>query len=304
VVLRWPGVNVDYGTLDNGHDAEVRASLTLFGDHVGRGLAAIGVSEHDVLLSQPWNLMVVWDPQAVWCVFAPLSGGAAEVHWVDHGNVWSEATLTEQVERQFGWSSLQIVRLPHPGTVGGDAQILAAAKAYVAKVERTTRLAGLGDLTGVEHLEPQLRLFLEDHPDPDRNVFVMMRFDPSPQLQQVHAAIVDTLAARNIKAVRADGRDYTGDLWSNIEIYLTGCKYGIAVFEDINQRDFNPNVSLELGYMLGRRKRCLILKEKRLPRLPTDVVGKLYKGFDSYDIDATVSSEVGRWIDVDLGLKP
>jgi len=43
------------------------------------------------------------------------------------------------------------------------------------------------------------------------------------------------------------------------------------------------------------------LKEKRLPRLPTDVVGKLYKGFDSYDIDATVSSDVGRWIDVDLG---
>lgn len=262
------------------------------------------MSEHDVLLSQPWNLLVVWDPGAVWCVFAPLSGGAAEVHWVDHANVWTEATLGEQVGRQFGWRSLQIVRLPHPGTFGGNAQIRAAAEVYVADVERSARLSGLGDLTGIEHLEPQLRMFLDDHPDPGRNVFVMMRFDPSPQLQQVHAAIVDTLAARNMKAVRADSRDYTGDLWSNIEIYLTGCKYGIAVFEDINQRDFNPNVSLELGYMLGRRKRWLILKEMRLPRLPTDVVGKLYKGFDSYDIDASVSSEVGRWIDVDLGIKP
>ena len=145
MVLRWPGVNVDYGDLDNGRDAEVRASLTLFGDHVGRGLAAIGVSEHDVLLSQPWNLMVLWDPQAVWCVFAPISrGGAAEVHWVDHGNVWSEATLTEQVERQFGWRSLQIVRLLHPGTVGGDAQILAAAEAYVAKAERMTKIGCFG----------------------------------------------------------------------------------------------------------------------------------------------------------------
>jgi len=75
----------------------------------------------------------------------------------------------------------------------------------------------------------------------------MMRFDPSPQLQQVHAAIADTLAARNMNAVRADGRDYTGDLWSNIEIYLTGCKYGIAVFEDINQRDFNPTCHSNSG---------------------------------------------------------
>lgn len=152
------------------------------------------------------------------------------------------------------------------------------------------------------HLEPHLREFLNDHPDPERNVFVMMRFLESPQLDEVHASIRDALAARAFEAVRADGRDYTGELWSNIEVYMTCCRLGIAVFEDIESRDFNPNVSLELGYMLGRRKRCLILKEQRLPDLPADVVHRLYKPFDVFNIGVSVTREVARWVDVDLGI--
>jgi hypothetical protein len=97
-------------------------------------------------------------------------------------------------------------------------------------------------------------------------------------------------------------RDYTGELWSNIEVYMTCSMYGVAVFEDIDKRDFNPNVSLELGYMLANRRRCLILKEQRLPDLPADVVHRLYKPFDMFDIERSVSREVARWVDVDLGI--
>jgi hypothetical protein len=179
--------------------------------------------------------------------------------------------------------------------------IEAAAIQHAAEVERNSRLGRLGDLTGLTHLEPYLRAFLEEHPDPDRNVFVMMRFFDSPQLNEVYAAIKAALAARGFHATRADDRDYTGELWSNIEVYLACCKLGIAVFEDIDQRDFNPNVSLELGYMLGRRKRCLILKEKRLPNLPADVIHRLYKPFDMFDVTNSVTREVSRWIDIDLG---
>jgi hypothetical protein len=130
----------------------------------------------------------------------------------------------------------------------------------------------------------------------------MMRFLHSAQLDEAHAAIKETLADRGFHAVRADDRDYTGELWSNIEVYLTCCRYGIAIFEDIEKRDFNPNVSLELGYMLGQRKRCLILKEQRLPDLPADVIHRLYKSFDMFNVQASVSREVARWIDVDLGI--
>lgn len=150
-------------------------------------------------------------------------------------------------------------------------------------------------------MEPRLREFLNDHPDPDRNVFVIMRFLDSAQLEEAYAAIKSTLADRGFHAVRADDRDYTGELWSNVEVHLTGCKYGIAVFEDIDRRDFNPNVALELGYMIGRNKRCLILKEQRLPVLPADVIHRLYKPFDMFNVTASVSREVARWIDVDLG---
>jgi hypothetical protein len=269
--LNWP-VSFRGGNLDADREAQVRASLDSFGTYIQNGLATVSVSPWDTPLWRPWNLLVVWDPQAVWCVFAPNTGGAAQIDWLEHASIWADATLREEAAKQRGWTQVEIVRLPHPGSPGEDAQIEEVARAYVAAAEMSARLTRLGDLTGVEHLEPQLRQFLDDHPDPARNVFVMMRFHPSPQLQSVHTAIVQTLAARNMKGLRADDRVYIDDLWDNIRVYMTGCRYGIAVYEDIDQRDFNPNVAIELGYMLGHEKRCLILKEKRLPTIPADIV--------------------------------
>src|SRR4051794_33263445 len=130
----------------------------------------------------------------------------------------------------------------------------------------------------------------------------MMRFLQSQQLNDIYEAIKSAFASRGFHAVRADDRDFTGELWSNIEVYMACCNLGVAVFEDIEQRDFNPNVSLELGYMLGRRKRCLLLKEQRLPNLPADVVHRLYKPFDMFDISTSITREILRWVDVDLGL--
>jgi hypothetical protein len=75
---------------------------------------------------------------------------------------------------------------------------------------------------------------------------------------------------------------------------------GIAVFEDIEKREFNPNVALELGYMLARRRRCLILKEQHLPSLPADVINRLYKPFNMFDVTNSVTREIGRWVDIDL----
>jgi nucleoside 2-deoxyribosyltransferase len=83
--------------------------------------------------------------------------------------------------------------------------------------------------------------------------------------------------------------------------YILGSKYGIAVFEEIDEREFNPSVALELGFMLAQNKRCLILKDRRMPRMPTDIVGKLYKEFDTYDITASITAAVESWIR-DIGL--
>jgi hypothetical protein len=39
---------------------------------------------------------------------------------------------------------------------------------------------------------------------------------------------------------------------------------------------------------------------RRNPR-KADIVHKLYKPWDSYDIEGSVTEAVGRWVDVDLG---
>jgi len=245
----------------------------------------------------------VRDAEKVVAAFSQLTGGMASLHWLDRRTeLFPPSELERAVREQLGHRVTALVTLPLPEATDREPVLELAARQHAADVERASRLGRLGDLTGVAHLEPHLREFLNDYPDPERNAFVMMRFLASPQLDEVHEAIKGTLAARGFHAVRADDRDYTGELWSNIEVYMTCCRLGVAVFEDIESRDFNPNVSLELGYMLGRRKRCLILKEQRLPDLPADVVHRLYKPFDMFDVTASVNREVARWIDVDLGI--
>jgi hypothetical protein len=68
-----------------------------------------------------------------------------------------------------------------------------------------------------------------------------------------------------LSVLRADDKDYTGDLWENVCLYMLGCRFGVAVFEEIDQREFNPNVAFELGFMTAHGKRCPLLKDQRKP---------------------------------------
>jgi hypothetical protein len=42
---------------------------------------------------------------------------------------------------------------------------------------------------------------------------------------------------------------------------MDACHFGVAVFEQVVETDYNPNVSLELGYMLAQDKRLLLLED-------------------------------------------
>jgi hypothetical protein len=302
--LPWPGIQNKGGTMAPETEQQVVALLDGWADRVTALLAANRLPNPASPINRPWNLVVVVDAEKVIAVFGALQGGMAMTRWIDESTqLVSPEALVRQVETELGFRVLTYVSFPKTALKPdlAEASVMSAAIQHVAEVERATRLGRLGDLTGLAHLESFLRTFLDDHPNPDKNVFVMMRFRESDQLHEIHSTIRGALAERGFDAVRADDRDYTGELWTNIEVCMTGCNYGIAVFEDIDDRAFNPNVSLELGYMMGRRKRCLILKEKRLPDLPTDVVHRLYKSFDMFNIAETVRSQVHRWTDVDLG---
>jgi hypothetical protein len=141
-----------------------------------------------------------------------------------------------------------------------------------------------------------LRLFLEDHPNFERNCFLMMSFNPSPFHGQVLEAAREALREQGFNPLRADDRAYSDQLLSNIRIYLHGCAFGVAVFERIESNDFNPNVSLEVGYYLGLGRPVCLLKERTLPRLPSDLAGSLYREFDLQRADVTIRAELARWL--------
>ena len=117
----------------------------------------------------------------------------------------------------------------------------------LADVERSQRLGQLGDLAGIRHLEPSLRQFLETHPEFDCNVFVMMRLIDSSQMNSIFATVKETLAARIPRSARGRPGLHRASCGRTSRCTWLCSKYGIAVFEDIETRDFNPNVSLELG---------------------------------------------------------
>lgn len=279
---------------------EVRELIDDFGDALSAALARLGLPPHASPFFRPFSLVAVRDSGQVLIGLGPAVGMAHLTWLYQPTQFYALPAMVDLLKNQLGWEISAVLSLPLPDDPQRTAKIEAVAAAHANEVETLNSLSKLGDIDHVRHLEPYLRKFLEDHPEPSRNVFIMMRFSDSPQMKEIHQAIVAGLAEHGLNAVRADDRDYTGEVWSNIEVYLTGCQYGIAVFEDIEKRDFNPNVSLELGYLMGRAKRSLLLKEKRLPNMPSDVVHRLYKEFDGFDIVNSIKREIGIWITRDL----
>ena len=96
--------------------------------------------------------------------------------------------------------------------------------------------------------------------------------------------------------VRADDKEYHSHLYFNILTYMHGCGIGIAIFERINSDDFNPNVSLEVGYMLAQGKPVCLMKDKTLKSLQSDLVGTLYRNFDPQDAEKTIENSVDQWL--------
>jgi hypothetical protein len=44
------------------------------------------------------------------------------------------------------------------------------------------------------------------------------------------------------------------------------------------------------------------IAEQRVPLMPTDIAGKLYRTFDSYRIGISISEQIAVWVERDLGL--
>ncbi len=145
-------------------------------------------------------------------------------------------------------------------------------------------------------IQSSLARFREEHGEGEATCFIMMQFGRTTAHEGLLEALKDSLREHGIEALRADEKEYHDDLFYNVLTYLHGCRFGVAVFERIEEEAFNPNVSLEVGYMMALGKPVLLLKDKTLKALQTDLAGRLYKVFDSLNPAESIPTEVARWL--------
>ncbi|MCD6392135.1 MAG: hypothetical protein J7M40_01370 [Planctomycetes bacterium] len=142
-----------------------------------------------------------------------------------------------------------------------------------------------------------LAAFKRDFPDSTRLAFVMMQFGETKAHKEIQAGIRKALDPLQFITLRADDKVYHDDLFFNILTYVYGCRFGIAVFERIETEEFNPNVALEVGYMLGLEKPVCYLKDRTLKTLHTDLAGKMYRKFDPQCCDDTIPDALWKWME-------
>lgn len=144
-------------------------------------------------------------------------------------------------------------------------------------------------------IAPYLQDFRTDHRAPGKCAFVMMRFERTPAHKKILAAVRTWCEKQGITALRADDKRYADDLWPNVRTYMHGCGFGIAIFDRLTREDFNPNVSLEVGYMLALGKPVCLLKDSNLTALQSDLVGRLYDNFNVQRLN-TIAPSLNRWM--------
>lgn len=140
----------------------------------------------------------------------------------------------------------------------------------------------------------EIEKFLRKHPF-ERNVFLMMPFrEATTGLRTRIRAVCGKYSLHLV--VADEQRIIENDLNSNVLACLLSSKYGIAVFsKPESKHTFNPNVAYEIGMMHRDDKVCLILKDRQLKALPSDLISYLYVEYSPRDTQSVVS-QVETWI--------
>jgi hypothetical protein len=156
-------------------------------------------------------------------------------------------------------------------------------------------------------LIPGLRRFLEEHPF-ETNVFGMTRFPDADESKKgpdpVNPALTtarEVCLLHGLQFHLASDRAIVDDLWANVAAHMWASQYGIAFFENRRDRGLNYNLTIEVGSMLITGRRCALLKDCSIPKLPTDLVGQIYKSVD-LSKPKTISDALHIWLRDDLNL--
>jgi len=182
-------------------------------------------------------------------------------------------------------------------------QVYHSARVLDAELKQMNNQYGGIKIT-FDHLEKKATESILRESPYDKNVFIMMPFrhEDDERYERIVTSIKKTLAKYGFKGWMASDKNIANQLWDNVACFMLACKYGISIFTrveretEIRVKEFNPNVSLELGFFLSRGKKVLILKDTILPSLQTDLVGHLYEPFDLNKSGAQIPKVIKKWI--------
>ena len=62
----------------------------------------------------------------------------------------------------------------------------------------------------------------------------------------------------------------------------------------VRWKEPNANIGLEVGYLMARIKPVLLVKDKTIPILQSDLAGKLYKELDPHDPEGTIPGHLAK----------
>ena len=124
---------------------------------------------------------------------------------------------------------------------------------------------------------------------------------PDP-VKRAIAVAREVLAAYSLKLHLASDAVFDDDLLGNVGAYMWACRYGMAIVEDRVSRGLNSNAIIEVGGMILTGRRCVILKDRTAPSLPTDLSGQIYRDVD-LDRSESIQRALEGWAGSDLGLQ-
>lgn len=131
--------------------------------------------------------------------------------------------------------------------------------------------------------------------------FLIRKFQDRDDRNTLINNIKQTFKENSLKLIDATEYTFHDELWRNIKEYMDNCDFGVVVIDNFTPDDdnqFNPNVFLEIGYLLAISKPILILIQNSLTRkIPTDMRPFIYETFDALDINSDkLKNIINKWI--------
>lgn len=274
--------------------------VKLFGERVRSYALAMQVPASVLTVQRSTFLFVAKDTQSYHFLFADAPGGTEIIYrdLASHGRVELQS-LVHSVRIEVGeiiWAFSIGANLSRPDM---EQYLQTIANEYVnsaLQAQSKSRPKISDEALALPEIASGLEKFRADYPIGTKTAFIIMQFGATKLHAVVVECIKESLRLHGIVALRADDKEYMDDLFANIKTYMHACDFGVAIFDRITEDDFNPNVSLEVGYMMGMGKDVMLLKDRTLRNLHTDLAGKLYKQFDTVDVSGTMPQQIEKWL--------